>query len=288
MGLDVIGAGFGRTGTLSLKRALEQLGFGPYHHMTEIIEDMHRQGPIWKGAHLARSHNSKPISWLVDDLTLNFEIGTFCSQSRLRRRLMLTIYHLIQSRSGRVIWLAEELGIEYRVEHFERGWQAPPPDDYRTLHPLGRSPIVRDGDQLLTESAAIFDYLLERYRGSHLTVRPTDPGYAEYLQWFHLAEGTFSPHHLTLWVLDLAGVRSGDVWDARMEALAKDIAYAEETLSGRPYIAGDRFTAADIMMSMALLAPKQFADSLPPHPCIDAYLARLAERPAYRRARPFS
>lgn len=201
---------------------------------------------------------------------------------------MLTIYHLVQSRSGRVIWLAEELGLQYQVETFKRQWQSPPPAEYKALHPLGRSPIIKDDDLLLTESAAIFEYLLERYGNGRLVPERTSRSYAEYLQWFHFAEGSLSPHHLTLWVMNLAGVKQGPMWDTMMESLAKDITYTNAVLAERPFLAGDEFTACDIMMCMALIAPKQFAKSLPSHPHIDAYLARLAERPSYQKAQPFS
>jgi glutathione S-transferase len=201
---------------------------------------------------------------------------------------MLTIYHLEQSRSGRIIWLAEELGLDYAVETFKRPHQAFPPPEYQALHPLGRAPIIRDGDLVPAESGAIFEYLLGRHDDGKLVPEPSSPQYADYLFWLHFAEGSLSPHHLTLWVMDLAGAKGSPMWDTMMSSLAKDLAYADTVLSKQDFLAGDEFTACDIMMCLALTAPKQFADNLPPHPYIDAYLQRLAKRPAYRKARPFS
>jgi glutathione S-transferase len=201
---------------------------------------------------------------------------------------MLTIYHLEQSRSGRVIWLAEELGLDYRVETFKRPHQAMPPPEYQALHPLGRSPIIRDGELVLAESVAIFEYLLGRHDDGKLVPAPASPQYANYLFWLHFAEGSLSPHHLALWAMDLAGAKGSSMWEMMMASLARDVTYADAVLSERAFLAGDDFTACDIMMCLALTAPKQFASSLPAHPHVDAYLRKLAERPAYRKARPFS
>lgn len=201
---------------------------------------------------------------------------------------MLEIHHLSQSRSGRVIWLAEELGLEYHLERYERAPATPPPSQYKALHSLGRSPIIHDAGRIIVESGAIFEYLLGRYGAGRLVPDPSQDTYLDYLQWFHFAEGSLSPHHLALWVLDRAGQTTGETWDNMMESLAKDMAYANATLAARPYIAGDTFTAADIMISLPLLAPKQFAASLPAHPHVEAYLDRLSARPAYKRAKPFS
>src|SRR5262245_15794451 len=128
------------------------------------------------------------------------------------------------SRSGRVIWLAEELGLQYEVVRFERRPQAPPPAEYKALHPLGRAPIIKDGELMLTESAAIFEYLLGRYGNGQLVPERTSAAYTEYLQWFHFAEGSLSPHHLTLWVMNLAGAKGCPMWNTMMESLAKDVA----------------------------------------------------------------
>jgi glutathione S-transferase len=201
---------------------------------------------------------------------------------------MLTIYHLEQSRSGRIVWLAEELGLDYKVETFRRPPQALPPPEYQALHPLGRSPIIRDGDLVLAESVAIFEYLLGRHDDGKLVPEPSSPQYPDYLFWLHFAEGSLSPHHLTLWVMDRAGARGSPMWEMMLASLAKDIAYADSVLARQNYLAGHDFTACDIMMCLALTAPKQFAESLPPHPNVDAYLRGLGERPAYRKTRPLS
>jgi glutathione S-transferase len=200
---------------------------------------------------------------------------------------MLTVYHLEQSRSGRVIWLAEELGIEYTVETFKRTPEFLPPAEYKAVHPLGRSPVIKDGELVLAESGAIFEYLLERYGNDRLVPERHSSAYVQYLFWFHFAEGSMSPHHLALWAIDLADGRDRPVWQSMVESLAKDIRYVESVLAQQPFLAGEEFTACDILMCLALRAPQQFQMNLPAHPHIDAYLKRLAERQAYKKAHPF-
>jgi glutathione S-transferase len=200
---------------------------------------------------------------------------------------MLTIYHLEQSRSGRVIWLAEELGLEYSVEIYKRTLQHTAPDEYKALHPLGRSPLIRDSRLVLAESGAIFDYLLGRYdRGALVPDRASD-AYVQYLHWMHFGEGTLMPHVVSLYLLNLVGARSHPMWKAMLESLARDLAYAEDVLSRQPYLAGEQFTACDIVMGSALQAPSQFQAELPAHPRVAEYRLRLEQRPAFQKARVF-
>jgi glutathione S-transferase len=197
---------------------------------------------------------------------------------------MLTIYHLESSRSGRIIWLAEELGIDYVVETFKRTAEFLPPASYRDLHPLGRSPIVSEGGVLLAESNAICEYLLASADSSHLVPAKGSCSYSEYLFWLHFAEGSLMPHHLALYALDLADARGTPIWGNRIEVLRRDLEHVEQTLTHQPFLSCDKFAACDLMMHLALLATRQFSEDLPEYPVIAAYLAKLSDRPAYRKA----
>jgi glutathione S-transferase len=200
---------------------------------------------------------------------------------------MLTIYHLEASRSGRIIWLAEELGLDYTVETFRRTPERQAPPDYKSLHPLGRAPVVRDGDLVLAESGAIVEYLLARYGNGRLVPEVRSPEFAQYLFWLHFAEGTLMAHFIAVYLLDAAGVKNHAMRQAMVANFAKDIGYAEKALAKQPYLAGQEFTGADIVMGYGLTAARHFKESLPAFPHTEAYAARLAERPAYKNALTF-
>src|SRR6516164_2739900 len=117
---------------------------------------------------------------------------------------MLTIYHLEAPRSGRIIWLAEELGLEYKLETFKRTPQRMAPPEYKALHPLGRSPVIKDGELVLAESGAIFEYILDRHGGGRLVPERSSADHAQYLYWLHFAEGTLMPHFIGLYLMGAA------------------------------------------------------------------------------------
>jgi glutathione S-transferase len=200
---------------------------------------------------------------------------------------MLTIYHLEASRSGRIIWLAEELGLEYKLETFKRTPQRMAPPEYKALHPLGRSPIIRDGELVLAESGAIVEYLLTRYGRGRLVPDVNSPDYAQYLFWLHFAEGTLMAHFIGVYFLDAAGVKDHAMRHGMVANFAKDLGFAEDVLAKQPFLAGKHFTGADIVMGYGLTAARHFKESLPPYPHIEFYAAKLAERPAFKKAQSF-
>ena len=191
---------------------------------------------------------------------------------------MLTIYHLDKSRSSRVIWLAEELGLDYKVEVFKRAPGFLPPPEYKALHPLARAPVLRDGDLVLPETGAIFDYILQRYGNGRLVPKPGSSAYAPYLFWFHFAEGSFMPHFVSLYAMELAGgkdraaLEANPIGKTMLESLGKDVAYADSVLAQQSYLAGDQFTACDIMMCLPFRSVRQFKDRLPAHPHVEALM----------------
>jgi glutathione S-transferase len=198
---------------------------------------------------------------------------------------MLVIHHLGLSQSDRIVWLCEELDIPYELKRYERDPQTRlAPADYRALTPFGTAPVIRDGDLVLGESAAIIEYLAEVYGGGRLFLRHGTSGFADFLYWFHFANGSFMPAAL----IDSMAARMGGAGNVMAGLRARlDRAYAqlEDRLGKVPYLAGEAFTAADIMTVFPLTTMRVFSPrDLGPFPQIRAYLQRLAARPAFQRA----
>src|SRR5918912_3618440 len=105
---------------------------------------------------------------------------------------MLTVHHLGRSQSERIVWLCEELALEYQLKRYERAPLLAPPE-YKALHPIGSAPVIVDGDVVLAESAAIVDYIVAKHGAGRLILRADDPGFASFLYWFHFANGTLQP-----------------------------------------------------------------------------------------------
>jgi glutathione S-transferase len=199
---------------------------------------------------------------------------------------MITIYHLSTSRSERIVWLMEELGLAYRIEPFRRESTGAAPDALREIHGLGKAPVIRDGDTVLAESGAIVDYIVHRYGRDRLAIAPTAANYAQYLYWLHFAEGTL----MAVLVLALALTRvpggSASPTGTRVQARIKQIlSFIDSEIGSGPYFTGEEFTAADVMMTFPFTTMRLFLDyDLAPFPNILAYLKRIDARPAYQRA----
>jgi glutathione S-transferase len=199
---------------------------------------------------------------------------------------MITIYHLDTSRSERIVWLMEELGLEYKIELFQREPNGAAPDALKLIHPLGRAPVIRDGDTVLAESGAIVDYIVHRYGGDRLAVQPMAPEYARYLYWLHFAEGSLMS--VLIVPLVLTRVPDGSTSPAGVRVLTRmkqTLSFIDLALADVPYFAGEAFTAADVMMTFPFTTMRHFLDyDLAPYPNILAYLKRIESRPAYRKA----
>jgi glutathione S-transferase len=197
---------------------------------------------------------------------------------------MLTVHHLGVSQSERIVWLCEELGIPYELKRYDRvpAGRGLGPPEYKALHPIGTAPIITDGDVVLPESGAIMEYIIGKYGKGRLAVGPEAPNFADYLFWFHFANASMLPS------------QSGAPRDAAddspraqfMRARAeRPWALVEARLGQVPYFAGEDFTAADIIMVFGLTTMRAFAPrDLSGFPNILAYLKRIGDRPAYRRA----
>ena len=198
---------------------------------------------------------------------------------------MIVIHHLNNSRSQRILWLLEELGLEYRIEKYSRDPKtnlAPP--ELLAIHPLGKSPVMQDGDLILPESGAIIEYLLERYGEGRLAPRLGTPEHIRYLYWMHFAEGTMMLHLVSRLYLTRVG-EAAKAMQGRVEVMIKnELNLVEDELGRSAYLAGDDFSAADIQMGFPLefAAYAKLTDEQ--HVKIREYLGRIQARPAYRQA----
>lgn len=200
---------------------------------------------------------------------------------------MITVYHLATSRSERIVWLLEELGLPYAIEVFPRGPDRLAPGAMKAVSPTGRAPALRDGDVVLAESGAIVSYLLARHGDGGLRPAPEDADFPAYLFWLHASEGSLGSQLLREMMIDrVAPDADAHPAMARVRRMTwEQLALVEGALGRSPFIAGDRFTAADVMMPFWFTTAAKFiALDLGPYPNIRAYLDRIAERPAYRRA----
>ncbi len=210
---------------------------------------------------------------------------------------MITVHHLENSRSQRVLWLLEELRLPYEVQRYARDRKtslAPP--ELKAVHPLGKSPVITDGQVTMAETGAIVEYLVEQAGGA---LRPA-PGSAEhrrYTYWLHFAEGSAMPplvmalvfHRIKtapmpFFVRPIARAIADKVLDGFVAPnIACQLDFMEAELAPHTWFAGHAFTAADVMMSFPLEAAEA-AGHLRARPRLGAFLQRIRERPAYRRA----
>ena len=199
----------------------------------------------------------------------------------------LVVHHLGRSQSERIVWLCEELDIDYElVRHERRADNRMAPPGYKALHPMGTAPIVVDGPVVLGESAAIVDYVLATRGDGRLAVAPGQPGFADYLYWFHFANGTLQPMVLQLWMLErLDATGEHAIVQSARRRFELVISTVDARLAAAPFLAGPALTAADIMAVFSLTTMRLFKPfDLSPWPNILAWLQRIGDRPAYRRA----
>jgi glutathione S-transferase len=197
---------------------------------------------------------------------------------------MLTLHHLNDSRSQRILWLLEELRLPYELKRYQRDAKtrlAPP--ELTAIHPLGKSPVITDGSLRIAESGAIVDYIIRTYgRGAMMPAIGT-PDYEAYNEWLHYAEGSaMLPLMLHLYVSRLK--EAGSPLHPRIESeIANHLGYINGALKGREFFVGNALTGADIQMSFAGEMAKIF-DKLSTYPNLGAWLARMHARPAFQRS----
>jgi glutathione S-transferase len=210
---------------------------------------------------------------------------------------MITVHHLNNSRSQRVLWLLEELGVPYEVKRYERDaatMLAPP--ELRAIHPLGKSPVITDGDKVLAETGAIIDYIIDTYGQGRLIPPAGSAERLRYTYWLHYAEGSAMTPLLLKLVFTALPARAPGLLRGLVKTIAakaqagfvdpqlkSHIDYWDAELSKAEWFAGPAFTAADIMMSFPLEAGAARAGAAS-RPRVAAFLERIHARPAYRKA----
>jgi glutathione S-transferase len=212
---------------------------------------------------------------------------------------MIVVHHLNNSRSQRVLWLLEELGVPYDIKHYQRNAKtmlAPP--ELLAVHPLGKSPVITDGKNTIAESGAITEYLVERYGDGKLIPAAGTADRLRYTYWLHFAEGSGMPPLLMKLVFDriesapmpffakpIAKALSRKVKSTFIEPnLKRQLDYMEAELGKGPWFAGKAFTAADIMMSFVVEAAAARGGLDASRPKLMDWLARTHARPAYVKA----
>ena len=210
--------------------------------------------------------------------------------------MVITLHHLENSRSHRILWLLEELGVPYEMKRYQRDPKTSlaPPELLR-VHPLGKSPVITDGDLTIAESGAIVEYLVDRYGRGALIPPPGSPQRLRYTYWLHFAEGTAMPYLVMKLVFNriergpmpffarpiaraiVSKVKGGFI-DPNLERI---VGYIETELAHADWFAGNAFTAADIQMSMPVEAATRRVGA---RPAMARFLERIHARPAYERA----
>lgn len=199
---------------------------------------------------------------------------------------MITVYHLDRSRSERPVWLLEELGEPYAIEHFDRMPTLEAPPAYKALHPLGSSPVIKADGKMIAESGAVIEFLATTLGNGRLAVAPGAPNYADYLFWFHFSESTLM-NEVTREIMSEAGGVPYENPGRKFsrQRTAGYLAFVDDRLAEVPYFAGEDFTAADIMMTFIFTTTRLFVGlDLAPYPNILRYLERIESRPAYQRS----
>ena len=212
---------------------------------------------------------------------------------------MIVVHHLENSRSQRILWLLEELGAEYEIKRYERDPKTSlAPAELQRIHPLGKSPIITDGDVTVAESGAIVEYLVHKYDVGRLIPPDGTPERLAYTYWLHYAEGTFMPLMIIslivgriesapvpFFVKPIAKGIAGQVRSGYLDPNVKrNLAFMESTLGNSTWFSGEELTAADIQMSFPVEAAEVRTNLADDYPMLAAYLERVRSRPAYQAA----
>jgi len=197
---------------------------------------------------------------------------------------MITVHHLNQSRSTRVLWLLEELETPYSVVKHERDPQTRlAPASLKAIHPLSKAPVIVDDNITLCESGAVMEYILDKYADQRLRPSTDHKEYYAYLEWLHFAEGSLALPVISTMLMGMEE-RGGKPLDGYIQKeLHLDFSYIEARLTEVEYFAGNSFSAADIMMSIVLSMANNLS-LLKAYPNTQAYLVRMHQRAAFQRA----
>ena len=212
--------------------------------------------------------------------------------------MTITVHHLNDSRSQRILWLLEELDLEYEVKRYERDPETMlAPASLKEVHPLGKSPVITDEELTLAESGAIVEYLVDRYGNGRLAPKSETPERLRYTYWLHYAEGSAMPPLVMQLIFNqieekspfflrpVAKVITGNVKQTYIvPQITQNLDYLEAELKKNTWFVGDEFTAADIQLSFPLEAAAAYSNLGGNYPQLMAFLERVHARPAYQKA----
>jgi len=197
---------------------------------------------------------------------------------------MITVHHLNNSRSQRVLWCLEELGLDYEIRHYERDPQTSrAPLELKAVHPLGKSPVITDGTKVVAETGAIIDYILRVHGGGKFIPEKTAENYDEYIHFLHYAEGSAMLPLLLALYTGFLGEAAEPIQPMILEEIKKQLDYCEYRLIGHEYFAGEEISGADFMMIFPLEAAKA-RGRLKGYEACNEYVDKIHERPAYLKA----
>lgn len=198
----------------------------------------------------------------------------------------MKVHHIPNTRSTRIVWLLEELGLDYDVQKYELKPASLRTEEYTKIHPMNRVPSIEDGDVSMFESGAIVQYILAKHGNGQLAPTVDAPNFHKYLQWFHYCEGMLMPPVNTIVVQTILlpeERRDASVLAQATKLLTRMLTAVEKELEGQDYIAGD-FSGADIMSGHACIVAQRLGADVSDKPNVSAYIERLKGRDAYQRA----
>ncbi|MDN3616833.1 MAG: glutathione S-transferase family protein [Vibrio gallaecicus] len=197
---------------------------------------------------------------------------------------MITLHHLNKSRSKRIIWLLEELGVDYQIKPYQRDsvtFLAPP--ELKAVHPLGKSPVIEDNGVVITESGAITEYLIDKYGAGKFSPNRGTSEYVEYSQWLHFAESSgILPLLLKVFVLK-DGCETNFLNDYADIETSKVMSYVNDSLEGKTYLVAEQLTGADFMMSF-IIEILEANGSMHLYPNIELYAKQIQSHATYHKA----
>lgn len=198
---------------------------------------------------------------------------------------MIKVHHLNNSRSQRILWLLEELGVDYEIVPYQRDATtrlAPP--ELKKVHPLGKSPVITDGDLTVAESGAIVDYLIRKYGKGRFMPAENTTDFVKYTQWLHFAEGSAMLPLLLLLYVGRLGEAGAPLHPRIMSEIDNHLSYMNAELGDKPFFMGEEPSGADIQLSFVVEAAGARGEVLSRYPNLKRYIQSIQARPAYRRA----
>lgn len=197
---------------------------------------------------------------------------------------MIKLHHLNKSRSKRIIWLLEELSIDYDLVAYQRNPETfLAPDDLKEIHPLGKAPVIEDNGKIITESGAITDYLITTYGKGKYMPEPQSDSYVSYQQWLHFAESSAMVPFLLKLFITKDGCKTNFIGDYADNEIGKILSYVNQQLKGKQYLVDDTLTGADFMMSFVIEKVAE-AGMLSHFAEIERYFEQLKTHESYHTA----